>query len=334
MFWWNEIRTMMEMNMKDIGGYFEMETYHGTEYHEKAISLNNARNCLRYLIRTKKIKHIFMPYFNCSAVIDAAKKENVELSFYHVDSKLRPIIETELGNDDFLYLINYFGSIGNDEIECYKRNYPNLIVDNVQAFFQRALSGIDTIYTCRKFFGVPDGAYLYTDEQRAVNNSCDKDTMFKLDYILGRYTYDSSSYFDQYHQNESLHDNSPILNMSKITHNILRSLDYDYIQKRRKLNYKILEEKLREFNNLSFFIGNINGPFCYPFYIKDGLRIRKQLAMKHIFIPVLWPNVLADAEVNSLEKEFVQNVLPIPCDQRYEDDDMHRIVDSLLVYLK
>ena len=39
----------------------------------------------------------------------------------------------------------------------------NVIIDNVQAYFQRPIEGFDTLYSCRKYFGVPDGAVLYTD---------------------------------------------------------------------------------------------------------------------------------------------------------------------------
>lgn len=38
-----------------------------------------------------------------------------------------------------------------------------IILDNTQSFFQKPISGIDTIYSCRKYFGVPDGAYLSTN---------------------------------------------------------------------------------------------------------------------------------------------------------------------------
>ena len=41
--------------------------------------------------------------------------------------------------------------------------WKQLIVDNTQAFCFSD-RGVDTFYSARKFFGVPDGAYLYTDK--------------------------------------------------------------------------------------------------------------------------------------------------------------------------
>ena len=42
--------------MKEIGGYIELDTYTGKEYHEDAVALNCGRNALIYLIRAKRIK--------------------------------------------------------------------------------------------------------------------------------------------------------------------------------------------------------------------------------------------------------------------------------------
>ena len=36
--------------MKEIGGYIELDTYTGREYHEGALALNSGRNALIYLI--------------------------------------------------------------------------------------------------------------------------------------------------------------------------------------------------------------------------------------------------------------------------------------------
>lgn len=63
--------------------------------------------------------------------------------------------------EDWVYLINFYGQYSRDEIVSYAKEYKNLIVDNVQAFYTKPIEGVDTIYTCRKFFGVPDGGYLY-----------------------------------------------------------------------------------------------------------------------------------------------------------------------------
>lgn len=49
--------------MREIGGYLELECFHGREYHENAIGLNCGRNALAYLIEAYGIKRIFSPSF-------------------------------------------------------------------------------------------------------------------------------------------------------------------------------------------------------------------------------------------------------------------------------
>jgi hypothetical protein len=99
----------------------------------------------------------------------------------------------------------------------------------------------------------------------------------------------------------------------------------DYARTKRNENYAVLARALGEANKLQLITPD--GPFCYPFYCKDGMRIKKELAAKKIYVPTLWPNVL-DLE-GSLEKDFAENILPLPCDQRYDEGDMRRILEVL-----
>ena len=56
----------------------------------------------------------------------------------------------------------------------------------LKAFYQYPVNGVDTLYTCRKYFGVPDGGYLYTDTK--LNDDLEIDISYeRMEYILGRY---------------------------------------------------------------------------------------------------------------------------------------------------
>jgi len=62
------------------------------------------------------------------------------------------------------------------------------------------------------------------------------------------------------------------------------------------------------------------GAFMYPLYLADGAAVRRELQKRKIYIPVLWPNVLEQED--SLERRFAENILPLPCDQRYGSEEM------------
>ena len=147
--------------MIPIGGYFELELRKGEEYHNHAIRLNTGRNALELILKTKKYSKVFIPYFTCDTVLEPFNKLGIDYEFYSINKKLEPVfnyqkIQADMG---FLYT-NYFG-IKDDFISIIAKKLKNLIIDNAQSFFSKPLEGIDTFYSARKFFGVPDGAYLY-----------------------------------------------------------------------------------------------------------------------------------------------------------------------------
>lgn len=311
--------------MKEIGGFLELELNHGSEFHEHGIALNSGRNGLRYLIRGRKIKRIWLPKLLCSAISDTCKEENVEILYYTIDKQLRPVSPQSLEGDWF-YLINYYGQYSTEEIRLLGRIYPNIIVDNVQAFYTKPIDGLDTIYTCRKFFGVPDGGYLYTD--CTLSEILQKDESYdRLTFLAGRLEHSANEFYSAYRENEQRIDELPLRRMSMVTQNLLRGIDYEQIKKERERNFSYLHERLRSINQLELCLPD--GPYMYPLLVKDGAEIRRSLQEKKIYIPTLWPNVLQECPIDSLEYQYATDILPIPVDQRYDVGDMETIVDEI-----
>ncbi len=314
--------------MMEYGGYLEMEHYNGKEFHNNCIKLNTGRNCLRYLILAKKIKKIFLPSYICDSVIDICLKENVDINYYCIDNNFRPIIDFELNDGEYLYIINYYGQLTNEEIKIFKSKYDNIIIDNIQAFFQENINNIDTIYTCRKFFGVSDGAYLYTNCK--LQKKLDRDSSIdRIKYLLGRYEFSAQEYFLSYRENEENLDNLEIKEMSAITSNILKSIDYNYVKEKREDNYKIYFENFKNINKLNNLICPI-GPYMYPLLVENGKKIKLELQNKKIFIPTFWPNI---DDNNKLDSYLKDNIISLPCDQRYNEEDINYIIKTILELL-
>ena len=68
----------------------------------------------------------------------------------------------------------------------------------------------------------------------------------------------------------------------------------------------------------------------YPLLVKDGDLLRKKLISKKIYVPLLWPNVLKETTNNMIEYYLANNIVPLPCDQRYTVDDMHYMIGVIL----
>lgn len=309
---------------REIGGYFGLEYLSGAEYYENLIGVNSARNALLYILKARQVKKLYIPRFLCDSVSGICQREGYSYEEYPVDRQFRPVFSKLLDEGEYLYIVNYYGQISNAEILELKKRWDRIIVDNVQAFFQQPVAGVDTIYSCRKFFGVPDGAYVATDavlEEPLLQDV----SMDRMRCILGRFEGTASDYYRDYQATGPLFEQMPLRSMSALTRNILRAVDYDAVKNRRSENYAALESALGKRNPLQ--LKTPEGPYCYPFYCKNGLQIKKYLAEKKIYVPTLWPDVLQLE--GSLEKDYAENILPLPCDQRYGYDDMMIIVDYL-----
>lgn len=310
--------------MKEIGGYFGLERFTGCEYHENVVRVNSGRNALLYILKARRVKKLYIPRFLCDSVSALCRREGYSYEEYPIDESFMPVFSQELEAGAYLYVVNYYGQISNEQITDLQKRYDRIIFDNVQAFFQKPVMGIDTVYSCRKFFGVPDGGYAATDcrlDETLVTDISGE----RMKHVLGRFEGNASDFYGEFQRNDECFYELPLRSMSLITQNLLCGIDYVWIQMKRNENYAYLNSKLGIKNKLQLMTPD--GPYCYPFYCENGMELKRKLAAQKIYVPTLWPNVLALA--GTLEKDFAENILPLPCDQRYSLEDMETIVQQL-----
>lgn len=312
--------------MREFGGYIEIEHYKGNEYHTGCLALNSGRNCLRYLIRARQIRKIMLPRLQCQVIEEVCRREGVQIQWYEVKALEKPYQDEQLEEEVFLYLINYYGQLEKNYLEKLLAGHKRVIVDNAQNFFCGPIEGVDTIYTCRKFFGVPDGAYLYTDAQADFTLQADF-SYDRMEFLLGRYECGAEKFYQNYRENEAWLDKQGLSAMSALTHNILRSIDYERVEQTRTSNAKRLDAGLGENNLLT--VKNMTGAYLYPYFCADGEKLRKKLIERKIFVPVLWQNVLEDCDIDTAEYNFSKNMVPLPCDQRYTENDMDEVIAAV-----
>lgn len=313
--------------MREIGGYIELDTYHLSMLHEDAIALNCGRNALAYLLRARNIKRLWIPRFICDSVTGVCKREQVPYSFYRIGLDFLPCEDIQLGEGEWLYFVNYYSQFDNDTISGFIHKYKRVIVDQAQSYFQMPIPDADTIYTCRKYFGVADGAFLYTsavlEEELPVDESFER-----MHFLLGRFERAASEFYGEYVSNNKMFTNEPIKKMSKLTQNLLHGIDYPCVKTIRQRNYSYLHKVLCERNKLK--LNNMPGTFMYPLMIAHGSLVRKKLQERKIFIPTLWPSVFEVAKPGEQEYEMAENILPLPIDQRYNEVALNYIINMLL----
>ena len=313
--------------MKEIGGYFQLEEMPGEEYYPDLYRVNLGRTALLWLLKSRRCRKILLPYFLCGSVVHTCQENQIETEFYHLNEKLEVLYPKEqLPEGEYLYLVNYYGQLSDSRISEYKKIYGNIIVDHTHAFFQKPLKGIDTLYSCRKFWGVSDGAYLSTDAVLPMDKPVDHSNK-RMGHILGRYEENAGVYYQEMLQNAARYEGMEIRRMSRLTENLLGAIDYETGRRKREENYRILSEALP--SEFIFTRVTPEGPFVYPYYHKEGLKLRRWLAEHKIFVPTYWKNILEECTESSLEYQWAADVLPLPCDQRYGKEEMQYMAERI-----
>lgn len=316
-----------------IGGYFELELPVREEYHNTALRLNTGRNAFEYVLRAKRYKKVYLPYYTCDAMLEPITKLNLAYEFYSIDSNFLPIFNYSnvQKNEVFVYN-NYFG-ICDAQTREIAAQCKNLIIDNSQAFYSKTIKGVDTFYSPRKFFGVPDGAYLYTDA--FLDNEFEQDISYeRCTHLLGRVDTGAERNYKSFVKNDNALKEQPIKIMSELTTRLLKGIDYKNIFIRRKENFNYLHNTLKNSNELKFInIDEIETPMVYPYLISNGNSIKMELIKNKIFIASYWPNVVEWCEKEVFEYKLSTDMISIPIDQRYDTENMKYIIEKISEFL-
>lgn len=313
--------------MEAIGGYFSLELPQREEHHKDAIRLNTGRNCLEYILRVRGYKKVYVPYYTCEAVMEPINKLGIQYEYYHIDIHFEIRDRFTLKEGEALLYTNYFGLKQRYVEQLAEKVGNRLIVDNTQAFYAKPLSGIDTFYTCRKFFGVPDGAYLYCDKE--LDAEIEQDYSYdRVAHLVKRIDLSAEEGFKDFRRVDDGLDNQPIRKMSKLTKRMMQGIEYEDAAQRRRANYLMLHEALGKENNLQLHLEEDAVPMVYPYLVpKDGLR--EQLIENKIFVARYWPNVLDWTKPEDIDYLLAYQMQPLPIDQRYGEVDTNHIIEII-----
>ena len=314
--------------MDAIGGYFSLEFPLNKEYHDNAIRLNTGRNCLEYILRAREYKKVYIPYYTCDVVLEPFKKLDIPFEYYHINIHFEIRDRFTLKEGEALLYTNYYGLKQRYVDQMAAKVGNRLIVDNTQAFYAKPILGIDTFYTCRKFFGVPDGAYLYCDKE--LNEEIEQDYSYdRVAHLLKRIDFSAEEGFKDFRRVDDGLDNQPIRKMSKLTHRMMQGIDYEAAAQFRRANYLKLHEVLGKENNIELSLEDDAVPMIYP-YLVPAEGLREKLIKNKIFVARYWPNVLEWTTKGDIDYLLACQMQPLPIDQRYSEEEMNNILKVLI----
>jgi len=317
--------------MLNIGGFFELEIPKGREFHITPYRFSLARHALAAVLLKREIQTLYVPEYLCESILDAVHSVGAQAKFYGLQDIFNPELPKYLGANEAVLLINYYGLV--DIESLLKKVHGRAILDNSQSFFSPPPSGVDTFYSARKFFGVPDGSYLYTDMdiQEWFFGLPATRAFSLMQHLVDRvdgYQQDAYLAFKEV----KLHlRRLPMARISETSHRLLSSINYAKCKKIRLRNFQFLNLALKKHNEMEFSPTSV--PMYYPLLVDDGKVLRERLIQLGIFIPMYWPYVETHSLPGSTAHRLADDMVCLPIDHRYTEKHMKIIVKEVVKFL-
>lgn len=290
------------------------------------VALNSEYTAFWYALKQINPKYIHLPFYSSATWSRVAEELGIECKYYHIDDSFLPI-DISAGDDDAVLLINYYG-LCQDYIKSAP--YVNKIVDNSMAFYQEPIldDGVYNIYSCRKFFAVPDGAYLISLSLDKSKISLERDVSYKrASALLKSLELGESTAYKEMQTNEQELAKKRLA-MSALTEKLLASIDYEQDKSLRKNNFKILNSSLIKYNQLSIEKEDACIGQFYPLLVTAD--IRNALLDKKIYVPLMWRRTLGEEFEGLSERKFSKNLVSLPISSEYSAEETEYLLEIVV----
>jgi hypothetical protein len=325
---------LVEQNEWEMGGYLPLELPAGKSYFsdldpELVLEVNTGRTALRYAIESLEVRHVLLPYFYCPDIIQMLRTLDVTLEFYHIGPDLLPV-QVDCGPETAIILVNYYGIIG-QRLQSLTERFSKVILDQAHGFYEPPVlrKGVMNVYSCRKFFGVCDGAYLVG--QGICHPAMEEDISYpRAVHLLKCFETGTNGAYAESKANEAAIGAKPLA-MSRLTRRILEGVDYAAVAERRNRNFRFLQQQFSHIQQLQLTDLQVV-PYAYPLLLDQD--IHTALVKEKIYTPVLWSQLLDPEWAGTLEQHYSAFLHPLPLDQRYEETQLQRMVQIVKDILK
>jgi len=320
---------------KAIGGYFELEIGNLSLFpYPAAKAYISCRAAFYALLLAIKPTKVWMPRLICDSMLAPLEKGQIKYDFYSINENFDIVEKIKLNPRDLILYANYYGLCDKQQekiLNTYPRN--QVIIDNSQEFFSEPLDCLSTLYSQRKFFGIPDGGLIITDIELPCLPERDKSSIERMSHLIKRLAESPEAGFREYQKAEQSLENIELKKMSILTESLLNSLDMEMVKVKRNENFSAVHHVLGGYNKIELDLDNVNAPLCYPFYTRIN-NLKKIMLENRIFIPTYWEDVLKRKDISTFEDSLVNNCNALPIDQRYGSSDLSRMINICLKEVK
>lgn len=304
--------------------------------------------------RNPKIrKTALVPPFTCEVVIKPFIERGYEVSAYPVESTLDADKERFCGvlrasKAQVVLLHRFFGfdtlkGFG-EVIEEFQNRGVVFIEDQTQCLYSSfpALRADYTVGSMRKWAALPDGGFavcrdgVFSGKPKEHDQELEHQKL-EASYLKYRYLHEDkgekAKFLRRFKAAEEILDaEKTFFRISPSGLRVQCSLEIEELKKKRRSNYSRLYECIQNqgFDKiLTPRLGEDDVPFYLAVSAKNRNEIQAKLREKKIYAPIVWPKPDCMPPVCQEAQEIFDTVLCFPIDQRYDEDDMERLAQTL-----
>jgi len=310
----------------------------------------SGRSALRALVPALGSGYILMPEYICDSVLKCFSSEL--LIFYRLKNNLQIDADDLLSkiNADtaVVYLMHYFGTMQSMDtcslLQAKKEKYGfTIIEDSTHSIFSKKRTiGDYCVASLRKWFALPNGAVLYSDgnfqlPSDRIRRRSDHDKayamMLKTLCLEGALNC-RAVYRKIFNDCEDRLDTADgIWSISDFSAFLLRCTDVYEAIRRRKSNFRFLEDKLCTMGlaPIGYFTEE-DCPFAFPVLVPDRDGFRQYLMDHSIYCAIHWPFDGSAHSERPMAQTLANSILSLPIDQRYGEEEMSYLLSVIAAY--
>ena len=323
------------------------------------------REAIVHILRCNEFakKIVLLPNFTCFTVLDPFIQEGWKICFYRYNKDL------SIDSDYFLEVFNKekpsicvfqplsgmgFLEAEKNLIEFAHKKECMTIVDQTQDIYNHRNDPFVDYYcaSLRKWYPFPDGAFLYSEKRRIEQfEEHKKNNIYQTSMGLCMFAahlrsiYDDL-YFDYLHNfmwtfSVSYIGNTNIVphTMSDYSRQVLLGQNEEDNTKRRVDNFNYIYRGIEHLEKVKPAFATIERltcvPLSFPVYVDNRQKFSTFLAQNGIVTQLLWgkpPYIKKYVDLDETTEYIYSHIISLPCDQRYDLEDMKRMVNVICAY--
>lgn len=340
--------------MKEIGSEYHYEklskkgnkTWQGIVDMQDETFVFSGRTAIEtVLLNLPHIRKAILPSYCCDSMIEPFRKAGINFIFYEVNFHNGLDIQVDIPEDiDLLLWCNYFGfRVKMPDFTDFIDRGGIILEDITHSFFSQNVYNSQSQYvvaSLRKWGPLLCGGYCATKGEylkykptllplQEFLEQKKRAMRLKYNYIYEIEDIDKNIFLNDFSEsNKWIAKNYSQLAIDEETKNIFTKLDWQEVSEVRKRNAKVLYTGLKDISSIKFLYKekDMDCPLFVPILVESGMRnsLRRTLTENSIYCPIHWPKPSESCVSNLYEME-----LSLICDQRYDENDMKRIVEVI-----